>query len=617
MIIIKMFLFTNFLFNFFFILGNSFISLTSKNNKVDNSITILIGLSLSLIILQISYFFLEFSLNNSIILLIFFTFFFCALGKAKFKNMFQIPLILRFLFISLILVTFASLIPEQFFIFRGNYWDKINYVNAAYSIFNHNFSQIINFGDQTPNIKFLSRLENIQHRPLVSLILALGYYLNDNDIFRAFFLIQLIFFTFIFFSLRIFFSKFNNNSTICAFLFSISFWTIYVFEIDSFSHFFALPFFYLGLFFIINLKKDLKKETSSSLLIFAIVLMALLNIYPEIFLIFILLLLLFLVFKFKFSDIIIFFKNNLKIIFLFIVLSLFSYETNIITTISQIKIAYLSSIDWWGYYGGFLFGKNNNIFDILDINKVRNIYFESGNFFVFVKYFVLLLIEKDLLGLLLNIFPSSFGFYYITPNNLNFYNLIYILILNIFLLKVFYNNLKFIFKDNSNISYLIKISFFVFIILSISFLINNNIWSIIKLYSYIGIFIFILLFFNFEKKNLIKINKFFLILVLIFPFYKYSSYNFGIFKNDSFPSIIDKQMKSEINWSFPKKTKIICKNILVDIKKELVIDYVRIKLLSYNYDNTKRYLFESRENDKKFNCKLVLSGGKFKFEKRN
>ena len=67
----------------------------------------------------------------------------------------------------------------------------------------------------------------------------------------------------------------------------------------------------------------------------------------------------------------------------------------------------------------------------------------------------------------------------------------------------------------------------------------------------------------------------------------------------------------------PKKSKINCKNIFVDIEKELIIDYVRIKLLSYNYDNISRHVFLSYENNSKFNCKLTLSSGKFKFEKRS
>ena len=116
-----------------------------------------------------------------------------------------------------------------------------------------------------------------------------------------------------------------------------------------------------------------------------------------------------------------------------------------------------------------------------------------------------------------------------------------------------------------------------------------------------------LLFFDIRKNNIIKINKVIIILVLVFPFYKFTQYNSGIFKIDTFPSIIDEKMKTEINWSFPKKSKINCKNIFIDIEKELVIDYVRIKLLSYNYDNINRYVFFNSENDSKFNCKLTCS----------
>ncbi len=397
----------------------------------------------------------------------------------------------------------------------------------------------------------------------------------------------------------------------------ISFWTIYIFEIDSYSHFFSLPFFYLGLFFILDLKKNLAKENSSKILIFSITALTLLYIYPELFLVFASFLVLYFFKTFKLLEIKIFLKNNFIIIILFLIAAALSIENNIITTLNQIKIAYLSNVDWWGYYGGFLFGKNNEIFQVLNIENVRQIFNGSENFLIFVKSFIKLLYEKELIYLFLNFIPSLFGFYYLSINEISFYNLLYIVVVNLFLFNIFYRNLKVILKTNSNNSSFFKIFLFLFILLIISFTTGSNFWSIIKLYSYFGIFIFMLLFFDYSKKNIIKINKVIVILVLVFPFYKFTQYNSGIFKIDTFPSIIDEKMKTEINWSFPKKSKINCKNIFIDIEKELVIDYVRIKLLSYNYDNVSRYVFLNYENGSKFNCKLTLSSGKFKFEKRS
>ena len=77
-------------------------------------------------------------------------------------------------------------------------------------------------------------------------------------------------------------------------------------------------------------------------------------------------------------------------------------------------------------------------------------------------------------------------------------------------------------------------------------LINNKIWSVIKLYSYISPFIFLFIVTEFNLKNSkisLKINKFVILLILTFPIYKYTSYNNGIGKLDSFPSVMHPNMK--------------------------------------------------------------------------
>ena len=54
---------------------------------------------------------------------------------------------------------------------------------------------------------------------------------------------------------------------------------------------------------------------------------------------------------------------------------------------------------------------------------------------------------------------------------------------------------------------------------------------------------------NFErlKKNIFNLNSVLLFVMLLFPLYKYGIYNNGIGRIDSFPSILDKNQKLEIN----------------------------------------------------------------------
>lgn len=610
---LKMILFVNALFIFFYIVGKTYLQLFFKMKKIDNSSTMLIGLSLSLIFINVIYFIIGLSLINSIFLIILILLFSFVIFKIEIFKLIKLNLILNFFLISILISTIAIFTPEQVFIFRGNYWDKINYINSAYSIYNYTFSEIINLSNQIGNLEFLSRLENIHHRPLVSLLLALAYFCNDIDIFRFFFLLQLMFFCFTYLSLKIFFSKFTRFSFIISLLFIFSFWIIYIFEIDSYSHFFSLPFFYLSLYFVINSNDKLNKENSFKVINQGLVGLALFYIYPELFFIFFLLILFFIFIRYKFFEILIYLKRNIIILSVFLITALLSYENNIITTLSQIKIAYTADVDWWGYFGGFLFGKNYELFQYENIENIRKIFTLSENNFVFLKSFLVYFYESKLLYLFFNLIPSFFGFYYLTIDEVSVINIIYIIFLNFLILKILFNNLKIIAKKRDPIFDLLKSVIIIFILFSVSFIFGKNIWSIIKLYSYLGIFVFLLIFFDFSKSKK-RINFLIALMILIFPFYKFSKYNSGIFKLDTLPSIINSKMKTNINWSVPDFNKVNCKNIYVDIKDELVLDYVRIKLLSQNYNNIKKNLFVSNTNKVILTCKLVISDGKFKIE---
>ncbi len=152
MLYLKMILLINILINFFFISGKLFLNQIFKNHQTDNSLTLLIGLSISLILLNLFYFIIGLSLNNFFYLMIFLTFLSTFLWKFNFKEIIKFSIIFRFFIISLLIATIANFVPEQVFIFRGNYWDKINYVNAAYSIYHYDFNEIINFSDKSYNL---------------------------------------------------------------------------------------------------------------------------------------------------------------------------------------------------------------------------------------------------------------------------------------------------------------------------------------------------------------------------------------------------------------------------------------------------------------------------------
>ena len=54
-------------------------------------------------------------------------------------------------------------------------------------------------------------------------------------------------------------------------------------------------------------------------------------------------------------------------------------------------------------------------------------------------------------------------------------------------------------------------------------------------------------------------------MLIILPLYKYSSYNYGIGRLDSFPSIIKKQNKELVEWNIDRKKLFKCRSLKYDI----------------------------------------------------
>tara|TARA_B100000959_G_C14742017_1_gene525464 strand:- start:181 stop:495 length:315 start_codon:yes stop_codon:yes gene_type:complete len=56
------------------------------------------------------------------------------------------------------------------------------------------------------------------------------------------------------------------------------------------------------------------------------------------------------------------------------------------------------------------------------------------------------------------------------------------------------------------------------------------------------------------------------ILLIFLPFYKYSSFNYGIGKIDSFPSIIHLSNKQNTRWYIDREKLYKCNNLIYDIE---------------------------------------------------
>jgi hypothetical protein len=142
---------------------------------------------------------------------------------------------------------------------------------------------------------------------------------------------------------------------------------------------------------------------------------------------------------------------------------------------------------------------------------------------------------------------------------------------------------------------------------------NGNVWSLIKLYTFLSPFIFVFIIINFYNKKSgknLSINYFIIFLLILFPIYKYSSFNYGIGKLDSFPSIMHPKMKKNFNWQINIEEIKKCNYIIVDIEDYFKKSYLKLKFLDYSI-NSNITLFEYKPTDQSIKCYLTVENGKF------
>ena len=151
--------------------------------------------------------------------------------------------------------------------------------------------------------------------------------------------------------------------------------------------------------------------------------------------------------------------------------------------------------DWWGYFGSFIFGKDNLVsnpefvdeikFALKDVS--RNIDFLS---IIHERHF-----SKGYNFIYLNILPSISGFYFLMPgiiNNNYFYFIQYsfVFLILFYLLIIIYKNIDYLLRNPYSKR---KSIYFIFLNLVIlSYLISiQSYWIIIKYYTYLFPFLFL------------------------------------------------------------------------------------------------------------------------------
>lgn len=594
-------------------------------NRYDIYETIFIGFSLLLLFLSFGYFVFDLNvyyLRNTLIIVSILFFIYNLKNKNFISEYFRIfyVIIIPVLFYSL----YISLYGEQFFIFRGNHYDSLNYTSLSVMMNNYSYSEILLLINSPENFKVnvnkLFYLKNaviyFDGRPLVSLLNSLFYISDKVALYEANFIFKIFLLLFVPISTIKFFKIFNNNSFInflFSQLFTFSFWVFYIMEIDANSQLSVIGIsIFITAYIIENYNfliiRDWKKITCLSLL-FSVFF----SLYIEQAILFTLIFVIFLIIKnfthFKNYNL---YLNSFLIIFIFLIF-LYPHKYLLGFIIQQTDLGINSNNDWWGYYGAFILGAKSIVTDQIFVENIKSI-IKSDNFFEVLKYIHLNNVTDNNQFYYLNIIPSFFGLYHL--NNLFDERFIYLayfinVLITFGIIYLVSSSLVSIINDNSEVNILFKtviifsITFFLILIINLSF------WSVIKFYFYISFFLFILISNLLDKQtNKLKIILSISILLLssTVPIYKYSIFNFGIGKYDSFPSIIDKDLKMNINWEFKLDKLKFCEKIYIKSYDRYINTIISSKL-TYNNLNEVEFVNQFDKNDK--NCNLNIKNDSY------
>ena len=563
-----------------------------------------IGFSFFIIFINFLYFGLNFDLNTIRILLIFFTilahvFFFEKSFIIDFFKSFKLSLLIIFFYLIL-----AFFYGEQFYIFRGNHYDAINYTGMSLVATLYSYNEITSLLNSkiisiTP---YLSGFANqiLTDRPMVSVFIALFYLPSFIDLFLVNYLLKIFFISLIPPSVIFFFEKSKliisrSKVFLISQTFVFSFFIFYISEIDSYSQ---LSVFAISLIFISLLLFDLKvrKFEFKNLFYIVIISSSFFLLYPEQASIYFFFSAIFIIFyNFKYLKNLNLLYNFFLILFFFLFLTLLGgfYIYNFL--LNQFNLIIDTIPEWWGYFGAYILGANNIVINseyVLEIKK----YLNNHGHFETLKYIHMLNTKNYGFFYFINIFPSLFGVYYI--NGLNFLNIYIINFLNIVLtvsifIFIVFNSKKIIFEKNILYSFYKYLFFFIFFIFILIFL-KSSYWLAIKLFFYFSFFIFLLTIIKFEKK-IIKLNFLLIFFIILFPVYKFSTFNHGIGKYDSFPSVLKKNLKIDNNLVMTKEMIAECQTINI-VRKDMTLDkFFAAKLIYYKID----FQFIDKANNKK------------------
>jgi len=584
---------------FFFLNLIGFIFNYKDSNKNEYTYSnVIYGLSIIIILENILYFYLNFSISSikNITLIVIFLIIFFLIKKKLFEKFIISTLrsaILSIPIFLFLLITYL-IYGENLIIFRGNQWDYFHYLTQSLIILKNNYQDLINSPNQLNTTYFDDRPTTYLNIALIKEFLNLEI-LKTGFLYKSF-CIGLAANGFATLITNIF-SK--NKIIIFSVLFSFSFWVFYIYEIDAVAHLGSISIALVLTSLILKIFSE-KRMLKFYVVQITILSSALFLIYPEIFCIYIPLYILMFFFIEKKS----FFlkKEFFKLFFLgslfFLLFTFSNYNTYLLLIEKILMNAKGVPIEFWNYYGAFFLGKESIILNKEIVDSLKSL-IASG----FDHKTILEILKVNYLNgfhfFILNIATSFFGLFIITigkyDGSILFYiNFILLLLLNIGIINFFLT------KNYSNVAkkefkILFKSLALIFVFLLSFFFMNKAYWQMIKLYFFLSPFLYLLLILN--KKKIFSYC--FLVITCLTPIYQYSNNNSGIGRINSFPSIINADYKTKFNW------KINLENC--DSNSIIKIDKSRYNIHKYYFINLKLHELRKKENPNKMIKRCIIS----------
>ncbi len=604
-----------------------------SNNNYNYIYSYFIGKSIFILSINFLYIFFNFSLLATNLIFIFFsTMSMFVLIKKENQFLFKLlKIFIKFyLPIVLILIFVGFFYGINFYVFRGNHWDWLSQISMGKVFNEYNYKEFLKIAEFEFS-RNIAPIENqigipfeksyyffpflgieIGHRLLPSLLMGSIFLYKSIDIFLLAYCLKILVFSSFFAGFYLFLNSFKNtilklNTYLIALVFTLSTWSIYLFEIDALAQLIVYPLTLVFFSYVLRIFLDFDKNKKIIILL-SIISSSIFLSYPEqAVIIFFSTIIFFLIFK---RDI--FFT---KFFYLALIIFLFFTFSEVLKYLSLALKMSTATNDWWGYFGSYLLGKENLSLNVDFVNQIKEIIDDKQTNMLNLIQFIYNLHLENGFGLLpLTILPSVTGFYFISNPEFNYFNLTYLVIINLFIIYFLLKNVVYYYhSENLEIKF-IKSNIIIGICLIMFFLIKNQLYISIKLIYYFSPFFLIFIFLRWN--NNIQINYFFLIIIFIFPFYKYSDFNYGNMRNDSFPSSLNKNLKKDLSWYIDKKKIDNCDFILNKVNQQVPNIYVSLVLDHFRVANFNETVFaRSTKNlnnfDKKIDCKIEIKNKNF------